>query len=94
MMSEFIDVPGATRTLSPQAVVLLDPATGQPYAGGGLVPDSTGALFNPDACSHVYAYNASGLVTTDTATDGTATWVKTYSYTGANLTGETKWVKQ
>jgi len=33
-------------------------------------------------------------VTTDTATDGTATWVKTYSYTGANLTGETKWVKQ
>jgi hypothetical protein len=58
------------------------------------VADSTGALFNPDACSHVYAYNASGLVTTDTATDGTATWVKTYSYTGANLTGETKWVKQ
>jgi hypothetical protein len=58
------------------------------------VTDSTGALFNPDACSHVYAYNASGLVTTDTATDGTATWVKTYSYTGANLTGETAWVKQ
>jgi hypothetical protein len=67
---------------------------------GGAVPtamqvaDDTGSAFDPDACSHVYAYNASGLVTTDTATDGTATCVKTHSYTGANLTGETKWVKQ
>jgi hypothetical protein len=94
MMSAFIDVLSGDQKIRPQAIVLLDPATGQPYAGGGLVPDSTGALFNPAACSHVYAYNASGLVTTDTATDGTATWVKTYSYTGANLTGETKWVKQ
>ena len=58
------------------------------------VADDTGIVFDPDACSHVYAYNASGLVTTDTATDGTAIWVKTYSYTGASLTGETKWVKQ
>jgi hypothetical protein len=93
MMSEFIDVPGATRTLSPQAVVLLDPATGQPYAGGGLVPDSTGALFNPDACSHVYGFTG-GDLTTDTATDGVGTWVKTFGYTGGLLTSETKWVKQ
>ena len=60
----------------------------------GSVTDSSATVFDPSSCSHVYAYNASGLVTTDTATDGTATWVKTYSYTGANLTGETKWVKQ
>jgi hypothetical protein len=93
MMSEFIDVPGATRTLSPQAVVLLDPATGLPYAGGGLVPDSTGALFNPDACSHVYGFTG-GDLTTDTATDGVGTWVKTFGYTGGLLTSETKWVKQ
>jgi hypothetical protein len=93
MMSEFIDVPGATRTLSPQAVVLLDPATGQPYAGGGLVPDSTGALFNPDACSHVYGFTG-GDLTTDTATDGVGTWVKTFGYTAGLLTSETAWVKQ
>jgi hypothetical protein len=93
MMSEFIDVPGATRTLSPQAVVLLDPAPGLPYAGGGLVPDSTGALFNPDACSHVYGFTG-GDLTTDTATDGVGTWVKTFGYTAGLLTSETAWVKQ
>ena len=57
------------------------------------VIDSTGQPFNPDACTHTYGYSA-GLLVTDTATDGTSTWVKTYSYTSGNLTGETKWVKQ
>lgn len=57
------------------------------------VLDSTGQSFNPDSCSHAYGYSA-GLLVTDTATDGTSTWVKTYSYTSGNLTGETKWVKQ
>jgi hypothetical protein len=37
---------------------------------------------------------SAGLLVTDTATDGTSTWVKTYTYTSGNLTGETKWVKQ
>ena len=57
------------------------------------VMDSTGQPFSPDACTHTYGYSA-GLLVTDTATDGTSTWVKTYSYTSGNLTGETKWVKQ
>ena len=57
------------------------------------VLDSTGQPFSPDACAHTYGYSA-GLLVTDTATDGTSTWVKTYSYTSGNLTGETKWVKQ
>lgn len=57
------------------------------------VLDSTGQPFSPDACVHTYGYSA-GLLVTDTATDGTSTWVKTYSYTSGNLTGETKWVKQ
>ena len=57
------------------------------------VMDSTGQPFSPDACAHAYGYSA-GLLVTDTATDGTSTWVKTYSYTSGNLTGETKWVKQ
>ena len=57
------------------------------------VMDSTGQPFSPDACTHTYGYSA-GLLVTDTATDGTTSWVKTYSYTSGNLTGETKWVKQ
>ena len=57
------------------------------------VMDSTGQPFCPDACAHTYGYSA-GLLVTDTATDGTTSWVKTYSYTSGNLTGETKWVKQ
>lgn len=57
------------------------------------VADNTGEPFNPDACTHAYAYT-DGLLTTDTATDGANTWVKTYSYTSGNLTGETKWVRQ
>ena len=57
------------------------------------VLDSTGQPFSPDACTHTYGYSA-GLLVTDTATDGASTWVKTYSYTSGNLTGETKWVKQ
>ena len=57
------------------------------------VMDSTGQPFSPDACAHTYDYRA-GLLVTDTATDGTTSWVKTYSYTLGNLTGETKWVRQ
>jgi hypothetical protein len=57
------------------------------------VADSTGALFNPDACSHVYGFTG-GDLTTDTATDGVGTWVKTFGYTGGLLTSETAWVKQ
>ena len=57
------------------------------------VADSTGALFNPDACSHIYGFTG-GDLTTDTATDGVGTWVKTFGYTAGLLTSETKWVKQ
>lgn len=91
---EYVSVPGATRPLAPQAVVLLNPATGQPYAPAIVATDSAGTPINPDAWSHTYAYDATGQLTTDTATDGTATWVKTYSYTNSRLTAETRWVKQ
>jgi len=55
--------------------------------------DSAGAAFSPDDCAHAYAYSA-GLLLTDTATNGTSTWVKTYGYTSGSLTSESKWVKQ
>lgn len=61
----------------------------------GSVPDSTGNYpLNPDALAHTYTYNGSGLLASDSCTNGTYTWVKTYSYTGMNLTGESAWVKQ
>lgn len=56
------------------------------------VADSTGAAIDPDSMSHVYGYTA-GNLTTDTATDGTSTWVKTFTYTGGVVTAESKWVK-
>ena len=90
----------------PQGVVIVNTATGAattPLTDAQLrataipttesVMDSTGQSFNPDSCAHAYGYSA-GLLVTDTATDGTTSWVKTYSYTSGNLTGETKWVKQ
>ena len=90
----------------PQGVVIINTTTGAattPLTDAQLrataiqvsatVLDSTGQPFGPDACAHTYGYSA-GLLVTDTATDGTSTWVKTYSYTSGNLTGETKWVKQ
>ena len=73
-------------------VVILDPSTGVPYAPAATV-DSAGAAFSPDDCAHAYAYSA-GLLLTDTATNGTSTWVKTYGYTSGSLTSESKWVKQ
>jgi YD repeat-containing protein len=82
----------------PQGVVVLDPETGDPVPASlppGSVLDSTGQSFSPAACTHAYGYDASGLIVTDTATLGAATWVKTYTYNAsAQLTGETQWVRQ
>lgn len=90
----------------PQGVVIVNTTTGEattPLTDAQLrataipttesVMDSTGQSFNPDSCAHAYGYSA-GLLVTDTATDGATSWVKTYSYTSGDLTGETKWVKQ
>ena len=73
--------------------LLVSAPSSTPLPTTDTVLDSTGQSFNPDSCAHTYGYSA-GLLVTDTATDGTSTWVKTYSYTSGNLTGETKWVKQ
>ena len=57
-----------------------------------FIRDSKGNLFCPDDCSHVYGYT-SGNLTTDAATDPNGVVrTKTYSYTGAQLTGESLWV--
>lgn len=59
------------------------------------VYDSTGKnLISPDSLAHVITYNGSNLILTDTITDGTNTWIQTYTYTGSNLTGKSAWVLQ
>jgi hypothetical protein len=60
-----------------------------------LVFDSTGSnLISPGSMSHTYGYDGSSNLTTDTVTDNSGTWIKTYTYSGTTLTGESAWVKQ
>ena len=90
-MSDIFDVSaGKIRQLTTDDLAGLGGGGG---SGSGGITDSTGASFSPDACAHTYAYT-SGLLTTDTATDGVSTWVKTYTYTSGVLSAESKWVKQ
>lgn len=80
---EFVDTPGLNRLLQPEAVAVI-----------GSVKDSIGRFFNPGDCSVAYGRDGSGNLTTETATDGTNVWVKTYTYVANVLTAESKWVKQ
>lgn len=60
-----------------------------------LIFDSSGkTLISPDSLPHAYTYNASNQLIADTMTDGTNTWIKTFVYSGSNLTAESAWVKQ
>ena len=52
------------------------------------------ALGGPDTLAQTLGYDASGNLKTITATDGTNTWVQTYTYAGGLLTGISAWVKQ
>ncbi|NIF39541.1 hypothetical protein F3J14_01195 [Burkholderia sp. Tr-862] len=57
--------------------------------------DPTGGTWlDSDSLAHVYTWNADGTIATDTATYGTSSWTKTYSYENGLLTAETAWVKQ
>lgn len=58
------------------------------------VMDNSGNALSPDSLPHVYTYNGSNAILTDTVTDGTNTWVQTYTYTGSNLTGKSVWALQ
>jgi YD repeat-containing protein len=43
---------------------------------------------------HTFTYDASGNLSTDTVSDGTGTWVRTYGYQGGNQVSDSGWVKQ
>lgn len=38
-------------------------------------------------------YNGDNTVATESFTDGTSTWTKTYGYTAGNLTSDPAWVR-
>lgn len=43
---------------------------------------------------HTFTYDGSGNLSTDTVTDGTDTWVRTYMWDGAAQSSDSGWVKQ
>lgn len=53
--------------------------------GGGIVPVWK---------AHAYTYDASGNLATDTVTDGTSTWVRSYTTGPTGTTADSGWVKQ
>jgi YD repeat-containing protein len=58
-----------------------------------VICDSTGVYyFNPDSMAHTYTYDDADNPLTDTITDGTLSFRKTYTYAGSKLVGETMWI--
>lgn len=52
---------------------------------GGIVPTEKG---------HSYSYDDSGNLSTDSVTNGTNTWIRTYTYTPSGPASDSGWVKQ
>jgi len=71
--------------------------TSAPSTGGGGVssPDlDTDGNPVPTHKSHAYSYDTSGNLVTDSLTDGSNTWVKTFTYRMGVLATDSGWVKQ
>lgn len=48
----------------------------------------------PTHKAHTYTYDASGNLATDTVTDGSSTWVRSYTTGPTGTTADSGWVKQ
>ena len=48
----------------------------------------------PTHLAHSFTYDNSGNLATDTVTDGTSTWVRSYTYTPSGPATDSGWVKQ
>jgi hypothetical protein len=48
----------------------------------------------PTYKTHKYTYDDSGNLKTDTVTDGTTSWLRTYTYQDGQLVADSGWVKQ
>lgn len=55
---------------------------------------TTHTFIDPGTMPHVYTWNGDGTIATDSCTNGTHTWLKTYTYASGKLTNETKWELQ
>lgn len=55
--------------------------------------DTNGDLV-PTWKAQTFTYDGSNNLETATVMDGTDTWVRTYVYTGGNMTSDSGWVKQ
>lgn len=57
-------------------------------------PGTSVSFVDTDDLDKTYAWNADGTLKTETCSVGGAAYVKSYTYTSGNLTGESAWVKQ
>ncbi len=48
----------------------------------------------PTNRAHTFTYDGSGNLVTDTVSDGTSTWVRTYTYQMGAQVSDSGWVKQ
>lgn len=48
----------------------------------------------PTYKAHTFTYDGSGNLQTDTVTDGANTWVRTYTWTGSDMSSDSGWVRQ
>lgn len=48
----------------------------------------------PTYKAHTYTYDDSGNLSTDSVTDDTNTWIRTYTYTPSGPATDSGWVKQ
>lgn len=68
--------------------------TQKPSKQVSYILDSTGKSVSIDSLAKIYNRDASGNVTSITATDGTNSWIKTYTRDASgNVTAESRWVK-
>jgi hypothetical protein len=64
--------------------------------GGGSSADGLDTDGNPVPVykAHTFTYDTSGNLLTDTVSDGTGTWVRTFTYVQGAQTADSGWVKQ
>lgn len=48
----------------------------------------------PTYKAHAYTYDGSGNMATDTVSDGSSTWVRSFTYTPSGVATDSGWVKQ
>lgn len=89
-----VDVATNTRA---QPVYLVDPATGMPFMIDIMVKPAeldTAGNTVPVWYGHTFSYDSSGNLVSDTVSDGTNSWTRSYTYSSGNMASDSGWVKQ